>query len=408
MEKVLIIEDDEKTRSLMKRVIGKLGFETLDARDGRVGLDLFRKEKPKIVVTDLKMPDIDGLEVLHSIRKEKGATEVILVTAYGDYDTAIQALRDGAADYLKKPVDLDSLEAALNRCRDRLVETEKICIKPSIIVVEDDTVALEKLAGVFSKEDWDVCAAASGAEALAVFDERKIDVVLTDLRMPGMDGVELLREVKRRTSDCEVILISGYGDEASAVAAMKEGALNYIKKPIDLEQVLLAGEKALEKLALRRSMLYRTRELELAREIILKITRDGQVQVDVRNQKRSPTRDYARKLLESLPVGIMVVGPEMNVFYASPYMSGMLGFAPSALDEKTVESFVGLGLEGLTIDRLQQTVQRLFGKEPPNDETVVIGDCACIYATTLTILGETKTDNAVVLVIPGPGREKNN
>ncbi len=99
--KVLLIEDDEVARLSLKRVIDKEGYETLTAVDGYEGLNLFRSEKPDIVITDIKMPNIDGTEVVHTVKDISPSTEIILVTGHGDYDTAILALRDGVLDYLK-------------------------------------------------------------------------------------------------------------------------------------------------------------------------------------------------------------------------------------------------------------------------------------------------------------------
>ena len=101
-EKVLIVDDDEITRKKLKKIIEKEGLEVLLAEDGEQALDVFAQERPGIVITDFKMPKIDGMEVLQCVKKMDPLTQVILITAHGDYDLTIHALRGGALDYLHK------------------------------------------------------------------------------------------------------------------------------------------------------------------------------------------------------------------------------------------------------------------------------------------------------------------
>ena len=143
--KVLLIEDDETTRGLLKRAIDKEGYKTLVAADGYEGLELFRSEKPDVVITDIKMPKMDGMEVLHSVKEKSPSTEVILITAHGEYDTAILALRQGTLDYIKKPVDLDQLMLSLGRAREKIAARKEINIKPALIVLEDEGSTRDKL-----------------------------------------------------------------------------------------------------------------------------------------------------------------------------------------------------------------------------------------------------------------------
>lgn len=117
MEKVLIVDDDEATRQKLKKIIEKDGLNVLLAEDGSQALDIFSHERPGIVITDLKMPKIDGMEVLHSVKKVDSLAQVILITGHRDYDLAIHALRGGALDYLRKPIELDDLFVALGRAK---------------------------------------------------------------------------------------------------------------------------------------------------------------------------------------------------------------------------------------------------------------------------------------------------
>lgn len=121
-----------------------------------------------------------------------------------------------------------------------------------VLVVDDKRGSREALRKMIAKEGFDVAMAHDAETAVGAFGEAPANLVITDLRMPGMDGIELLRRVKRASPDTEVILISGVGSIESAVEAMREGAYDFLTKPLERVAVLKAIDKALEKQALLR------------------------------------------------------------------------------------------------------------------------------------------------------------
>jgi DNA-binding response OmpR family regulator len=112
---VLIVDDEEPIRNMLAMFVTGEGFLPLPAGDGEEGLALFRQERPTIVITDVRMPRMDGLTLVQHLKEEAPETYVVLITGHGDEAVAIAALRAGAADYLKKPLDLDALEAVLKK-----------------------------------------------------------------------------------------------------------------------------------------------------------------------------------------------------------------------------------------------------------------------------------------------------
>jgi DNA-binding NtrC family response regulator len=118
--RVLIIEDDESARTRLEREIKKEGFVVLSAENGRIGVEILEKEHPEIILSDLKMPEMSGMEVLKKVKEISPATQFILMSSYGDMDTVIEALRLGAFDYIKKPIDLDLLTQILSKARDEV------------------------------------------------------------------------------------------------------------------------------------------------------------------------------------------------------------------------------------------------------------------------------------------------
>ncbi|MFH0879819.1 MAG: sigma-54 dependent transcriptional regulator [Lentisphaerota bacterium] len=113
--RVLIIEDDPDGLKSVQEAIADLGFETRTAETGREGVRKFLEEEFDAVLSDLVLPDIDGIEVLNRIRKNSEQVPVIIMTAYGSVPSSVKALKSGAYDYIPKPLDLEDLQSKITR-----------------------------------------------------------------------------------------------------------------------------------------------------------------------------------------------------------------------------------------------------------------------------------------------------
>jgi anti-anti-sigma factor len=120
MRRILIIDDEKSTLKIFRLFLSAYGYEVLTAENGKLGLEVFNAERPPIVLTDIKMPGMDGLEVLKRIKEIDPATEVIVITGHGDMDLAIQALDLYATDFINKPIQKEALDAALRKAEKRL------------------------------------------------------------------------------------------------------------------------------------------------------------------------------------------------------------------------------------------------------------------------------------------------
>ncbi len=119
--------------------------------------------------------------------------------------------------------------------------------KPLVLVVDDEDGIRESLSDIFSDEGYQVATAETGEEALGALDAREPDLVLLDIWLPGMDGLEALEKIKRKKPGVAVIMISGHGNIEMAVRATKNGAYDFLEKPLSLERVVLVSKRALER-----------------------------------------------------------------------------------------------------------------------------------------------------------------
>ena len=109
MERVLIVDDEEQMRELLAKVLEKNGYQVTTAGDGGQALTLLEKEPMDLVVTDVRMPGLDGMEALKAIKELNPEIVVIIMTAFGSIDQAVQAVKEGAYDYINKPFKIDEM-----------------------------------------------------------------------------------------------------------------------------------------------------------------------------------------------------------------------------------------------------------------------------------------------------------
>jgi DNA-binding NtrC family response regulator len=124
--------------------------------------------------------------------------------------------------------------------------------KARILLAEDEKTQRDLLEGFLKKEGFSVDATGNGKEALLRLEDNLFDIVLVDYKMPEMDGLQTLKEIRKRYVDLPVVMMTAYGTVETAVASMKEGALDYLTKPIDLEELLIKLQKLMERSGLIR------------------------------------------------------------------------------------------------------------------------------------------------------------
>ena len=193
---VLVIDDEASQRDLMIRYLRRQGFAVRTAADGRTGLDLARTMKPRVVLLDVMMPDMDGWSVLKALKSEPATAEIPVVMVSFVADATLGASL-GATESLSKPVDWTKLTSILDKLRSD---------NGDVLVVDDDADMRDRLRTVLEKAGWSVREAGDGAQALECVIRSPPQLVLLDLTMPVMDGFAFLHRM-RQTPGCSDILV---------------------------------------------------------------------------------------------------------------------------------------------------------------------------------------------------------
>lgn len=124
-ETILVIDDETTQREALAGYLEKQGFQVLTADSGRSGMELFQQQPADLILTDFRMPDLDGMGVLEQARQINPEVEVVMITAYGSVSGAVDAMQQGAFHYLEKPVDLDELDEVVERALERRHRTSE-------------------------------------------------------------------------------------------------------------------------------------------------------------------------------------------------------------------------------------------------------------------------------------------
>ena len=198
------------------------------------------------------------------------------------------------------------------------IEPEAMCI----LVVDDEQAILDGFERILTRKGFQVRKASRGDKALDILDKEKISIVLLDLKMPGMDGMEVLGRIRKLDEEILVIIITGHGTIATAIQAMKQGAYDFIQKPFDTDQLLIIVNRACEKIRLTRE----AEKLEQERRRTL---------ADLDTEK-----SRIHTILEYLPNGVIVTNAGGRVVLMNPAFRQLLNLDPGIKTGNHIEDYV--------------------------------------------------------------------
>ncbi len=115
MEKILVVDDDQSIRNTLSNYLKRQGFEIFSAENGKLALEIVKKKSPDLIITDVRMPEMDGIDLLKNVKEIDNHTQVIIISAFDDMQSTISAMQNGAYDYIEKPLEIDKLKIRINR-----------------------------------------------------------------------------------------------------------------------------------------------------------------------------------------------------------------------------------------------------------------------------------------------------
>ncbi len=228
---ILVVEDEPAITDLLRYQLEKAGYNVTTAYSGEEALQAARESPPDLITMDVLLPDIDGFETIRRLQQDSATRDIPIVVVSIVQDEE-QALQLGVDAYLTKPIDEERL---LDTIAGLLADHE------DILIVDDDPDILRLIRRTLRRHGFPTTTAQDGGEALLKIAANKPALVLLDLKMPEIDGYQVLRTLKSRaeTRSIPVVVMTGvdaYKESLGQVMAL--GAANFFTKPFDVDQIV--------------------------------------------------------------------------------------------------------------------------------------------------------------------------
>lgn len=252
---VVVADDDAGVRHVIAEYLASQGYVVHEAANGLETLTLVKDTSPAFVVLDVVMPRLGGIETLKRIKTSHPATGVVVMTGRAS-EFREPALASGALEVLEKPVDLPALLRAVGGPAAETPGSKEgrpaAAARPAVskgrarvLVVDDDPRVNDVLTELVAAEGYAASSATDGASAIRAIVEQPPHVVLLDIAMPGLNGIDALKTIRAIAPDVQVIMVSGAGEREAASIALAYGAFDYIAKPVNLPYLAASLEMAL-------------------------------------------------------------------------------------------------------------------------------------------------------------------
>lgn len=232
MIKLLLVDDEKGLCDYLKDFFSSRGHKVFTATSAKDALSLVEKESPELVLLDVNMPDASGLEVLRMIKKNSPQTKVIMVTVSDDQDTREKAKLFGADEFVRKPFTTDYLQDVVILKVNEITKSKQ---PARILIIDDEEGIRDSLRDFLAKRfECEIVEADDGEKALSLLRKEKYDLVFLDIKMPGISGMDVIKEKKKLSYKPAIWVITRFDSEEVAHKVIEQGADEYIPKPLSL------------------------------------------------------------------------------------------------------------------------------------------------------------------------------
>jgi DNA-binding NtrC family response regulator len=231
--RILVVDDDRDFAESLADALELVGHNVMLAFSGEEATRIFSEHDFDITFMDVKLPGKTGVESFIEMRRIKPAARVIMMTGYSVPQLLEQAVENGAWDLLHKPLEMQNVL--------KMIEKIKPC---GILIADDDPDFLKSLKPVLENEGYQVHVAKDGEEVLSKLQAEKVDVLVLDLRMPVMNGLETYLKMKEAGTCVPTIIVTAYGSEERESVSILDSLSVYgvLNKPFDTEALFDAIE----------------------------------------------------------------------------------------------------------------------------------------------------------------------
>ncbi len=227
---ILIVDDDDGMTQTLNYILTEKGYEVETAKDGFSAIARVKERLFDIVLTDIRMPGMDGVQLLSEVKKISSQTTTLMMTAYAVPDLVDQAEKEGALAVFPKPLDLDNL----------IVSIKELTNKKPILILDDDVDFCKSLQSLLNDKGYNTTFTTEVDEAINLVSEAAYNIIFLDMKLNGTTGLEALIAIKKVDPSAIVALITAYRNEMAGLVAesLKRSAYTCLYKPLDIDELL--------------------------------------------------------------------------------------------------------------------------------------------------------------------------
>lgn len=329
--KILIIDDDYYSAKSVQGFLKPLEYETDVYQNPVQALEIFKAKKHDIVITDYKMPELTGIDVLKQIKYISPESFVILFTGYADVDSAIQAVNYGADAFFRKPVEVSRFLETIDKIKLNIDkknletprETPEERLKKyseglNILYVEDEEMLRQLFDETFSSYFKKIDYAENGEEGLRLYKENEYSIVVSDIKMPVMNGIEMIEEIKKIKPRQPIVVTSGYADTEKLVKLIQLGLTNFIMKPVNVKTFI----NIMIKVAMN---IINEAELEHYKTSLENMVRDKTADLKRTNEWLQRTMNLYKAVLDDHSEMVVRLDPTLDIQFVNKTYASFIG-----------------------------------------------------------------------------------
>lgn len=227
--RILVVDDDRRMARTLVDILKVQGYEAEAAYSGPEALEEVKEKRFDCVVADIKMPEINGVELYKAIKEEQPDLPVVLMTAYSADKLVTEGLEEGAIASLTKPLDINLLLSFFS----------SLAKGGSVVIVDDDPQFTRTLGDILRARGFAV-SELSDPHGIVEMLRPDAQVVLLDMKLNNISGLEVIKEIRERHPHLAVVLVTGYREEMCPAieAALKMNAYTCLYKPFEIDELL--------------------------------------------------------------------------------------------------------------------------------------------------------------------------
>jgi len=234
---VLIVDDDVDLGDTLLDILDAKGYDVSFASSGTKALHKIEEKEYDVVLLDIRMPGMNGVETLKQVNVRSPLTTVVMITAFAHDDLINEAKEEGVLKILNKPLDIEKIISFLKNHE----------VLKTIFIVDDDTAFCESLKDTIALHGYDVTVVYTAQEAIDTFDNQEYGIILLDMKLNGKSGIDVAESIREKGYESAIVMMSAYKKKFQSLLENAGQECAFIEKPFEINSIIKLLDKVAKK-----------------------------------------------------------------------------------------------------------------------------------------------------------------